>query len=121
MIRIKDDGTVIEREEYRAILVGVTQGEDIDYSMDELKGLAEADNIEVLGTMTQKVEKINAATFIGSGKLKELAEFVRNMEADLVVFNDELSGMQLRNIEDAVGCRIKYVSVGPERDSIIIR
>ena len=106
MIRIRDDGTVVEREEYRAILAGVTLGEDIDYSMKELEGLAEADGIEVLGTMTQKVEKINAATFIGSGKLKELAEFVRNMEADLVVFNDELSGMQLRNIEEAAGCRI---------------
>ena len=107
MIRIRDDGTVVEREEYRAILAGVSLGgEDVDRSMDELKGLAEADGIEVLGMMTQNVEKINAATFIGSGKLKELAEFVRNMEADLVVFNDELSGMQLRNIEEAVGCRI---------------
>ena len=107
MIRIRDDGTVVEREEYRAILAGVSLGgEDADRSMDELKGLAEADGIEVLGMMTQNVEKINAATFIGSGKLKELAEFVRNMEADLVVFNDELSGMQLRNIEEAIGCRI---------------
>ncbi len=107
MIRIRDDGTVVEREEYRAILAGVSLGgEDVDRSMDELKGLAEADGIEVLGMMTQNVEKINAATFIGSGKLKELAEFVRNMEADLVVFNDELSGMQLRNIEEAIGCRI---------------
>ena len=107
MIRIKDDGTVVDREEYRAILAGVSLGgEDVDRSMDELKGLAEADGIEVLGIMTQNVEKINAATFIGSGKLKELAEFVWNMEADLVVFNDELSGMQLRNIEEAVGCRI---------------
>ena len=106
MIRIREDGTVVEREEYRAILVGVSLGEDIDYSMKELEGLAEADGIEVLGIMTQNAEKINAATFIGSGKLKELAEFVQNMEADLVVFNDELSGMQLRNIEEAVGCRI---------------
>ncbi|MBR5641208.1 MAG: GTPase HflX [Firmicutes bacterium] len=106
MIRIREDGTVVDREEYRAILVGVSLGEDIDYSMEELKGLAEADGIEVLGIMTQNVEKINAAHFLGSGKLKELAEFVENMEADLVVFNDELSGMQLRNIEDVCGCRI---------------
>jgi GTP-binding protein HflX len=106
MIRIREDGTVVDREEYRAILVGVSLGGDIDYSMEELKGLAEADGIEVLGIMTQNVEKINAAHFLGSGKLKELAEFVENMEADLVVFNDELSGMQLRNIEDVCGCRI---------------
>ena len=44
MIRIKDDGTVVDREEYRAILAGVSLGgDDVDRSMDELKGLAEAD------------------------------------------------------------------------------
>ena len=106
MIRIKDDGTVVEREEYKAILVGVSLGEDISYSLEELEGLAEAAGIETLGVMTQNAEKINAATYIGKGKLDELAELVHNMEADLVVFNDELSGMQLRNIEDACGCRV---------------
>ena len=106
MIRIKDDGTVVEREEYKAILVGVSLGEDISYSLEELEGLAEAAGIETLGVMTQNAEKINAAIYIGKGKLDELAELVHNMEADLVVFNDELSGMQLRNIEDACGCRV---------------
>ncbi|MBQ1580650.1 MAG: GTPase HflX, partial [Firmicutes bacterium] len=94
------------REEYKAILVGVSLGEDISYSLEELEGLAEAAGIETLGVMTQNAEKINAATYIGKGKLDELAELVHNMEADLVVFNDELSGMQLRNIEDACGCRV---------------
>ena len=106
MIRIKDDGTVVEREEYKAITVGASLGEDISYSMEELSGLCSAAGIEVLGEMVQNVEKINAATFIGSGKLQELAELVKNMEADLVVFNDELTGMQLRNIEDAVDVRV---------------
>ena len=53
MIRIKDDGTVVEREEYKAILVGVSLGEDISYSLEELEGLAEAAGIETLGVMTQ--------------------------------------------------------------------
>lgn len=106
MIRIKDDGTVVEREEYRAITVGASLGEDISYSMEELSGLCSAAGIEVLGEMVQNVDKINAATFIGTGKLQELAELVSNMEADLVVFNDELTGMQLRNIEDAVNVRV---------------
>ncbi len=106
MIRIRDDGTVVEREEYRAILVGLSLGEDISYSMKELEGLAEAAGIEVLGMMVQNAEKANAATLIGKGKLEELAELRRNMEADLIVFNDELSGMQLRNIEDACDCRV---------------
>ncbi|MBR6025476.1 MAG: GTPase HflX, partial [Firmicutes bacterium] len=74
--------------------------------MEELHALAEAADINVLAEMTQTLDKINAGTFIGSGKLSELKEMASNMEADLVVFNDELSGMQLRNIEDAVGVRI---------------
>ncbi|HPX71220.1 MAG TPA: GTPase HflX [Bacillota bacterium] len=106
MIRIEDDGKVITTEEYRAILVGLETDEDISRSMEELAGLAEAAGIEVLGEMVQRVEKLNAAGLIGSGKLEELAELVKNMEADLVVFNDELSGMQLRNIEEAVGVRV---------------
>ena len=65
MIRIKDDGTVVEREEYKAILVGVSLGEDISYSLEELEGLAEAAGIETLGVMTQNAETINAATYIG--------------------------------------------------------
>ena len=80
--------------------------EDISHSMEELEGLAEAAGIETLGIMTQNAEKIHAAAYIGKGKLEELAELVHNMEADLVVFNDELSGMQLRNIEEAVGVRV---------------
>ena len=76
MIRIKDDGTVVEREEYKAILVGVSLGEDISYSLEELEGLAEAAGIETLGVMTQNAEKINAATYIGKGKLDELAELL---------------------------------------------
>lgn len=106
MIRIKDDGTVVEREEYRAILAGVSLGEDISYSMEELEGLAEAAGIQVLGTLTQNVDKINAATYMGKGKITELAQLCSAMEADLVVFNDELSGMQLRNLEDSCGVRV---------------
>lgn len=106
MIRIGEDGTVKDREEYRAILAGASLGEDISYSMEELESLAGAAGIRVLGAMTQSVDKINAATFIGKGKLQELAELCSAMEADLVVFNDELSGMQLRNIEEACGVRV---------------
>ena len=96
----------IERESARAILVGASTGEDISYSMEELRGLAEAADIEVLGAMEQYLDHFRSATLIGSGKLKELQEFCHNMEADLVIFNDELSGMQLRNIEEAVGTKV---------------
>lgn len=106
MLRFNDNNEVITEEKYKAILVGLELDEDISYSMEELKGLAEADNIEVLATMVQRAEKRNSATLIGSGKVQELAEMVKNMEADTVLFNDELTGMQLRNIEDVVKVRV---------------
>lgn len=56
--------------------------------------------------MIQNLERPNTATLIGKGKVEELAEMVKNMEADTVIFNDELTGMQLRNLEDAVGVRV---------------
>lgn len=106
MLKFDEKNNVIAAETSRAILVGASDGTDISYSMQELEGLAEAANVEVLAHMVQNVEKINAGTYIGKGKLLELAEACSSMDADLVIFNDELSGMQLRNIEDAVGVKV---------------
>ena len=103
---IDDTGIVKQSESARAILVGASTGEDISYSMEELSGLAEAAGIEVLGEMEQYLDHFRSATLIGSGKLFELRDFCEEMEADLVIFNDELSGMQLRNIEDVVGTKV---------------
>ena len=71
MLRFNDNNEVITEEKYKAILVGLELDEDISYSMEELTGLAEADNIEVLATMVQRAEKRNSATLIGSGKGQE--------------------------------------------------
>ncbi len=106
MIKFNEENQVVEQETYKAILVGLQLKEDIEYSMKELKGLAKADNIEVLGMVIQNLEKPNSATFIGKGKVEEIKEMVLNMEADMVIFNDELTGMQMRNLEDAIGVRI---------------
>lgn len=106
MLKFDENNNVITAETSRAILVGASDGTDISYSMQELEGLAEAANVEVLAHMVQNMEKINAGTYIGKGKLQELAEACSIMDADLVIFNDELSGMQLRNIEDAVGVKV---------------
>ena len=89
-----------------AILVGVSRGVDIDRKMEELEALAEAAGVFVLGVMVQQLAKINPATLIGKGKVRELKELCENMEADVVIFNDELSGMQMRNLEEALGVRI---------------
>lgn len=106
MLRFTEDNQVIEEEKHRAILVGFTRSEDIEYSMAELSGLAEADNIQVIGEMIQLLPKPNSATLIGSGKVLELAEMVKRMEADMVVFNNELTGMQLRNLEETLDVKV---------------
>ena len=106
MINFTNDNEVIRSESYNAIVVGLEVNENIDKSMDELEALAEAADVTVLASMVQRLEKPNNATYIGKGKLTELADMSKNMEADLVIFNDELSGVQLRNIEDAIGVRV---------------
>ena len=74
--------------------------------MKELEGLAEAAGAEVLGEVIQPRERPDKATYIGKGKVEELAEMCANMGADTVIFNNELSGAQIRNLEDAIGVTI---------------
>ena len=93
---------------YKAILVGANINKDqmIDYYMDELKNLAIASNVEVLYTITQTVKSITPNLYIGSGKVEEIKTFVENLEADVVIFNNELSGRQIRNLEEVLGVRV---------------
>ncbi len=106
MLQFNDNNEVITNEEYRAVLVGLQMNEDITNSMEELNGLAEAANVVVLGQMIQKLEKKNSATYIGKGKVIELEEMCQAMGADTVIFNDELSGVQLRNLEDQLNMKV---------------
>ena len=87
----------------RALLIGVsidTEAYDIEYSLNELKALAEALDIEVIDKMSQKLERINSKTYVGSGKLNEIIIAIHAYDIDLLIFNDELSPSQIRNIED---------------------
>ena len=106
MLRFNENNEVITEEHYSAILVGLIRDKDSRRSIEELEGLAEAAGVTVAGIMTQKAEKPNTATFIGKGKVEELAEAVSTMEADTVIFDDELTGMQMRNLEEATGARV---------------
>ena len=106
MIRFNENNEIIRDEEYNAIIVGLQWKGDISRSMDELEGLCEADGITVAGRVEQSLKKPDNATLIGSGKVLELAELVENMDIDTVVFNDELSGAQIRNLENALGVRV---------------
>ncbi len=105
MFKFNDNNEIVKDED-RAILVGLEIEEDISYYMQELCGLAEAAGIEVAGEMVQVRKQPNKSYFIGKGKVEELALMCKNLEADLVVFNDELSGIQLRNLEDKLGVRV---------------
>lgn len=106
MLKFGTENEIITEEKCRAILVGVRHGRNDERSMEELEGLAEADGVEVLGVVLQSLVKINTATLIGSGKVAELAELCEKMEADTVIFNEELTGMQMRNLEEQIGVRI---------------
>lgn len=75
-------------------------------AIEELKALAEAAGAEVMGVITQNKDRIEAATYIGSGKAEEVRQMVEENECDLVIFNDELSGSQIRNLEGLIGVRI---------------
>ena len=106
MLKFSDANEVIVKETYRAVLVGVQSAEDITYSMEELTGLAEAAGASVLGQMIQNLDRPDRVTYIGKGKVAELAEMCENMEADTVVFDGELSGIQLRNLEEQLNVKV---------------
>jgi GTP-binding protein HflX len=92
-----------------AILIGViTQNQDEKKSkeyLDELAFLAETAGAEPIKRFTQKMAKPNPKTFIGSGKIKEIADFAEANDIDIIIFDDELTPSQLRNIEVVFGER----------------
>ncbi|MBC2135512.1 GTPase HflX [Listeria innocua] len=98
----------MERE--KIILVGVIlpnkTEEAFRNSMNELRSLAKTANGEVMDELIQKLERVSQTSFIGSGKLMELSELVEMHEADVVIFNSELSATQVRNISKIVDARI---------------
>ncbi|MFC4618729.1 GTPase HflX [Camelliibacillus cellulosilyticus] len=92
----------------KGIVVGVkqTQQHDFEQSMQELELLAEACNIEVVGEITQTLQRMNGSQYIGKGKMDEVLTLLKACDADLAIFNDELSPSQLRNLEVGLGCEV---------------
>ena len=93
----------------RVVLVGVwTEGsaEDADNSMSELALLAETAGSEVLEALVQRRQRPDPATYVGSGKVAELAEVVRSTGADTVICDGELAPSQLRNLEDKLKVKV---------------
>ena len=73
--------------------------------LDEIRGLAKTAGLIVVGSMLQKRQQIDIATYIGSGKVEELKELVEAHEADVVVFDNDLGPAQTRNLEKQLGSR----------------
>ena len=83
----------------RAILVGIENNEGYD-TLSELEELAKTAGVEVIRRESQKKRAMDSATYIGSGKADELRLLASATEADLFIFDDELSAIQIRNLED---------------------
>lgn len=99
MIKEKD---IIEDEGEKAILVG----SDTKESLKELKELTKACDIPVLDSVYQSRSKIDPAFYIGKGKVLEIASLRQSKHANLIIFDDELSGSQVRNLEAATGAKV---------------
>ena len=98
------------RRTERVFLVGVElksrRGVELRDSLEELSELATTAGGEVVGDGIQKMAVPCAATYIGKGKAEEFAEHCRRADVDTVIFDDELSPAQSRNLEKAFNCKI---------------
>lgn len=104
MNSMKDIETLVER----GILVGVNLQKDdhFDYSMEELANLAGALNVEVVGVVTQNLERVTTSHYVGTGKIEEIKAFFEEADANIIIFNDELSPSQIRNLESELACKV---------------
>lgn len=104
----------LEKNNSRAILVGISiKGSTNDNetlsiydSIDELGELAEACNLEVSGIVVQNKNAYDPAYLIGKGKLSEIKDMINKLEIDVVIFNEDLSGSQIRNISDFLDIKV---------------
>lgn len=98
--------------EERAVLAGVHTGsadpldDSTEESLAELARLADTAGAQVVGTMLQNRPSADSALYLGEGKLEELRQAKDGLDANLVIFDDELSPIQLRNIERVLGCKV---------------
>ncbi|MCD7033680.1 GTPase HflX [Metabacillus sp. GX 13764] len=94
----------------KAVLVGCqlpgTDEEGFRNSMDELAALTKTARGKVLAELSQKRERIHPAAYIGKGKIEELSHLIEETDPDMVIFNDELSPSQIRNLSTILGVKI---------------
>lgn len=97
-----------QKEEERVLLLGVTlpEQENSDMSMAELESLAKTAGAKVIDGFVQNRERYDSKTFIGSGKLQEVAQIVDSEEIDTVIVNNRLTPRQNTNLEQALGVKV---------------
>lgn len=89
------------------IIIGLDAGQsNFEYTMNELVELAKANNMQVLDRLDQALDRPNAATYFGKGKVEELANLAAALKATTIVANDELSPSQIKNLTDATKVRV---------------
>ncbi len=104
-----DKKNVIQKEE-RAILVGLVYKDQtepqVQEYLDELAFLAETAGAVTIKRFTQKLPHPDSRTFVGKGKLEEIAAYVNGKDIRVVIFDDELTGAQINNLEKAIGVKV---------------
>lgn len=93
----------------RVLIVGVNinqKPQEFELAMEEMVSLAAACGMEAVGRIEQNMESANTATYIGSGKVEEVREAARALEAELVIFDNGLTPIQLRNLQRALDCPV---------------
>ena len=98
------------RKEEKAVLVGLIQKEvtpeQVTEYLDELAFLAETAGAITVNRFTQRLPHPDSRTFVGKGKLEEIKQYVASKDINVVIFDDELTGSQISNIEKEVKCRV---------------
>lgn len=100
--KIIGDVVQYENDVERAILVGT----DSEESLEELSNLAKACNVIPIYKIFQKKNKVHSAYYAGQGKVQEIAHLRQLKNANVIIFDDELSGSQIRNLEEAIKCKV---------------
>ncbi|MBR4980447.1 MAG: GTPase HflX [Bacteroidales bacterium] len=94
----------------KAVLINVITPDNTEFQaneyLDELEFLAMTASIEAVARFSQRVDRPNSATYVGKGKLQEIKEYIANNEIHLAIFDDELTGAQVRNLEKELNCSI---------------
>lgn len=112
-LKVSNEERINLRERALCVGLNITQNTrrmnndvSIEDSINELEELAKAAGAEVVGSLIQNRPTIDTATYLGSGKIEEIKNYAESLDATMVVFNDELSGAQTRNIEKIIGKKI---------------